>query len=183
VSTPGRSVYMSLADFPATWAEAANVADFPFYELEAPRPDARWAGGYGWNHRRHARERHGTRELEILFLVAGREISVSTLIESPMHRQPEWAIRHLLDQLLTVSLHSEDFLLPVTWTAEAQDRTMAIDGVSVPFSGIVLNGTWAGWAELASGVALKVMTPAEQVLTSLRRCLDWSMGEVGPEVG
>jgi hypothetical protein len=100
-----------------------------------------------------------------------------------MHRQPEWAVRHLLDQLLTVSLHREDFELPLTWTAESDDRAMAVDGVSVPFRGIALNGTWAGWAVLASGVGVMMKTPAEQAVTELRRCSDWSMDEVRPESG
>ncbi len=166
-------------DFPDTWAAAADVAGFAFYELDVPRPEARWAGGFG-----HSR-RDGTNELEILFLVAGREVSVSTLNESPLCGRPEWVIWHLVDHLLGVSLSSEgpEIRLPISWTAESSDRTIAVDSVDVSFRGVVLNGTWAGWGVVASGVGLRVKAPAEQVLTALKRCIDWSMDDVPPSAG
>lgn len=163
-------------EFPDTWAEAADGAGFAFYELERPLPEARWAGGFG-----HSR-RDGTNELEIRFLVAGREISVSTLNESPLCGRPEWVAWHLIDHLLSDSLSSEgpEIRLPMTWTAESSDRPIAVDSVEVSFTGIVLNGTWAGWAVLTSGVGLRVRAPVEQVPSALTRCIDWSMGDVPP---
>ena len=168
---------MDRPEIPDTWAAAADLADFPFYELEYPRPDARWAGGYGWRHQRGRPD-----GLEILFLVGEQEISVYTFDETA---RPRFNVRHLLMELVDGWIVSEDtdLHLPMTWTAESLDRDVAVEGTDVRFTGIALNEIWAGWAMLSSGLELKIRAPLDVVPTVLQRCLEWFMDETRPETG
>lgn len=161
-----------------SWARAAKKADFAFYELDTPKPSARWSGGWGSSG-------GSPTSLEILFLVAGREVSCEAQApERRRHAQPrDVEVRDLASMTLWDSLHSHEaeLDLPHTWTVEAADRNIAVDGEPVTFTGVVLDGRWAGSATLNSGVHVTIKAPIAVAPDSIVRCQDWSMSELPPD--
>ncbi len=163
-----------MREIPDTWAEAANAAEFPIYEMVEPQPQARWAGGYGWG--------EGVAvSLEIFFDLDGHEIVVETIGEKP---QPLKSVldRHLGLGMLTESLHGDsgELELPRTWTMDWADQVIEIDGAPVEFTGMTLDDRWTGSASIASGVIVVVACPVHSVPQSLRVAKNWAMPDSRP---
>ena len=55
---------------PDDWLDAADAADFSFYELARPEPSHLWGGGFGWG-------QDGTRSIEVVARVQRAEITIA----------------------------------------------------------------------------------------------------------
>lgn len=163
------------SELPDTWVEAANAAEFKFYELTDPTPDYRWAGGYGWG--------DGPMELEILHRVDGVEVSVVTNVAS--ERPPgDWDTRQLLWDLVVHALAegNDPVVLPMTLTISAGTRTIDVDGVATVFEGAELDaGGWAGSATLEDGKTVSVRVRGGSVVPlAISVCSNWAMPDRPP---
>lgn len=159
---------------PDTWAEAANAADFALYELDRPVPRARWAGGYGWGDGKPV-------SLEILFAVGDDEVSIETVRERPPPPE-DFTFRHLAMTMIMDSFHDGDAVLrlPRTWTLDSSDRTIVVDDTPVEFRGARLDGKWAGLAQLATGVTLRVKAAEGAVPDAIKQSESWAMSDQPP---
>jgi hypothetical protein len=163
---------MGRSELPDTWAEAANAASFPFFELVDPRPQHRWAGGYGVS--------EGTVELEILHLVDGVEVSVVTG-DAQLDLPPEHASRMMLLDLITDAVlnGSDDFGLPATFAIERDERSIIVDGTPAVFDGARLADRWSGRARLGD-VFVSVRSRGPVAVVELDTCRNWAMSDRPP---
>ncbi len=167
----------------ATWVEAANEASFAFYEVKAPQPEDRWAGGYGW------RSATDIVELAIHHEVDGSEIVVTTTVldREVSTNQTEAIVRHGAFVSLMSGVFGYDELEPlplVLGFAEAA-ATIMVDGTDVSFDGIEgrKNGELSGWSghAVVDGVRVTVtVAPGPVAGIVLGPCTNWAMSD-GPK--
>ncbi len=162
-------------EIPDTWLEAANAADFRFYELSDPTPDHRWAGGYGWGDR--------PVELEVLHRVDGVEVSVVTNV-MPEQAPADLGVRLLMLDLAWHALveDSDPVALPMTLTISAGSRTINVDGTPTVFEGVELDvGGWAGSATLEDDMTVSVRVRGSSVVPlAVSVCTDKAMPDRPP---
>ncbi len=162
-------------ELPDTWIEAANEADYAFFEVTAPAPSYRWAGGYGYSH-------EGPVVLEILAVVDGEEVSVET-IKAGEAPPPDLRRSLLLYDLVRAVFDPDkaEVELPLTLTLDEDDRTISVDDEPRLFKGYSANGRlWQGSAMLPDGREIVLKDPAGVHPTELAACENWAMTDRGP---
>lgn len=165
-------------ELPDTWAEAANEADYVFFEVAEPAPSYRWAGGYGYSH-------EGPVALEILAVVEGEEVSVET-VRAGDAPPPDMRRSLLLNDLVRTVFDPDDMALefPLTLTLDEDDRTISVDAEPCLFKGYSAYGpVWLGATTLADGREVVLRVPAGVRPTGLAACKNWAMSDRGPSTG
>ena len=162
-------------DLPDSWADAANEAEFEFFEAKHSKPSHRWSGGFGYSH-------DGPGGLEIVAQVEGHQVSVETTRAG--NGLPHEIRRSVLLNDLVVRAFDLDrgqTELPQAVTLDSEDRTILVDGEPTAFEGHVSNqGAWIGIAGTADGrqVVVRALGPVSTI--ELVRCANWAMPEGGP---
>ncbi|MEM9656393.1 MAG: hypothetical protein AAGA65_30215 [Actinomycetota bacterium] len=162
-------------ELPDTWIEAANEADYAFFEVTEPAPTYRWAGGYGYSH-------EGPVVLEILAVVRGEEVSVET-VKAGEAAPPDLRQWFLLQDLVRTVLDpdTERLDFPLTLTFDEDDWTISVDGEPRVFRGYSVNGrAWQGATTLPDGREIIIKDPAGARPTALATCHNWAMTDTGP---
>ena len=166
------------AELPDTWAEAANEAEFEFFEVEEPSPSHRWAGGYGYS-------QDGPVSLEVLARVDDTEVSVATMSAGnglPDHVRRSTLLQDLLAHAARAFDPDRDPIidLPHTVTFDAEDRTIVVDGEPIAFSGYATSeGTWVGIADIEDGRQVLVRALGPMPALRLGRCSNRAMPDSG----
>jgi hypothetical protein len=164
--------FMGTPEPPDTWAETANAASFSFFELADPRPQHRWAGGYGVGEE--------PLQLEILHLVDGSEVSVVT-DDAGLELPPDHHVRMLVLDLVTHAIlnGSEPLGLPATFAIERDERSIVVDGTPVVFDGAKLADRWSGRARIGE-VFVSVRCRGPVAVAALSTCKNWAMPDRPP---
>lgn len=162
-----------------TWAEAATEAGFVPFELADPRYDKRRAGGYGSGDPTDPTDDRGPVpvSLQIVHLVDGLEVTIETG-HGAILSDADVSLRAQINSLLWDAMWAQEELrLPVSWTVEAEDRTVAVDGEATLFRGARLaeTGAWAGTAELGSGLHVVIRTNGPVRTAAIATCSDIDM--------
>lgn len=162
------------------WHDAADRAEFTFYEPVAPGRRHRWAGGFGCG-----RDTETPTALEVLADVDGVKVSVDTRLQDRRlpHQPRDVGLGPMaLDLLTSLLLDGTDLQLPMSINLVADDRTIVVDGQETPFAGVRIEGSprWLGETDLAD-VIVRVTLFGDLPALSLVPCRDWhSLPELPP---
>jgi hypothetical protein len=158
------------------WHQAADQAEFTFFEPVGPRRAAVWAGGFGWG-------REGPTHLAILASIDGVEVEVATRA-SDRRSTDDQRMRLLTNDLLLHHVWDERSALELPMTIEviADDRAIPVAGQDRLLSGVRIagSGRWAGEVSHDS-VVIRAVTSTYASAFSIEPCRDWtSMAEFPP---
>ena len=165
---------MTGVELPETWAEAANLATFAFFEMAAPTPRARWAGGWG----SHG-EQAPCSSIGIVHDVDGVEVSVTTETRAaPDHLGWKGSLPMMVHMLVSRAIlgSEQPHELPFSLVVDRDDRTISVDGVERRFSGVRLTpgSHWTGWATVDGGHAVQIEVDGPVLVEALVTCRDWA---------
>ena len=112
-------------------------------------------------------------------LVGGLEISVETMRFDQFVAEVQ--LRHITLQLVHHVVFDQAFALPQTVVLEEQERTIAVSGVPVTFSGVSANAwRWVGWADIDRAVRVVVRTQGDVPVAAIETCSDWEVSDRPP---
>ena len=135
------------------WVDAARQAPAAFFELVAPDPEHRWAGGFGMGE-------DGPTGLDVLQTVNGVEVCIRTNFAD--HIGPHLLRAEAFDVVWQSMMNDPNPITePVSWTLSPTTRTISVNGVATSFDCLEINtGEWVGVAALpgdnATSVAVRV---------------------------
>ena len=159
------------------WHDAADRAEFTFFEPVSPGRTAVWAGGFGFD------GRDTTSHVGIVASIDDVEVRVDTSRSGP--RSPRDArVRMMVHDLLFHRLWEgcSELELPLSIEVVADDRVIAVAGHDLLFAGarVAGSGRWAGEAEHGD-LVIRAVTPEHAPAFSIEPCRDWrSMAELPP---